>query len=159
IVLAQCCVFNKQWQPPILCGPVLLSGRTTSHYQCIPSPEGTVSIWRVPSPGFSQAAWDVNPVPLCRFPRASPHYWSVEAFPGTSCNQCSAVALFSHTLELRARICLSAFYSATTGMSNTPMTCHHPFPHRILQRCWNINQLPISYASLPRLRGRLTLRR
>ena len=26
-------------------------------------------------------------------------------------------------------------------------------------RCWNINQLPIDYAFLPRLRGRLTLRR
>lgn len=67
--------------------------------------------------------------------------------------------LSSHTLEFRARICLSAFYGAATGISNTPMTFRHPSPHRISRRCWNINQLPISYASLPRLRGRLTLRR
>eukprot|EP01114_Cavostelium_apophysatum_P015717 TRINITY_DN4345_c0_g1_i2.p1 TRINITY_DN4345_c0_g1~~TRINITY_DN4345_c0_g1_i2.p1 ORF type:complete len:271 (-),score=27.85 TRINITY_DN4345_c0_g1_i2:10-822(-) len=32
-------------------------------------------------------------------------------------------------------------------------------PHRIIRRCRNINLLPISYASLPRLRGRLTLLR
>src|SRR5690606_5486666 len=31
--------------------------------------------------------------------------------------------------------------------------------HRIVAKCWNINQLPIDYAFLPRLRGRLTLRR
>src|SRR5690606_17494417 len=68
-------------------------------------------------------------------------------------------SLSSHTLELRARICLSAFFDAATGTSNTPMTFRNPSPHRISRRCWNINQLPISYASLPRLRGRLTLRR
>ena len=31
-VLAECCVFNKQSQPPILCGPLLLHPRRASHY-------------------------------------------------------------------------------------------------------------------------------
>ena len=34
----------------------------------------------------------------------------------------------------------------------------HPSPHRTCNRYRNINLFPISYASLPRLRGRLTLR-
>ena len=65
----------------------------------------------------------------------------------------------SHTLELRARICLSAFFDTGTGTSNTRTTFRDPSPHRIQQWCRNINLLPISYAFLPRLRGRLTLRR
>ena len=64
-----------------------------------------------------------------------------------------------HTLELRARICLSAFYESRTNYSNSWTTFRDPSPHRIIRRCRNINLLPISYASLPRLRGRLTLLR
>ena len=52
---AQCCVFNKQSQPPILCGPRQLHPQGTSPTRGIPSPEVTVSICRVPSPEFSQA--------------------------------------------------------------------------------------------------------
>ena len=65
----------------------------------------------------------------------------------------------SRPLELRARICLSAFYESRTSYSNSWTTFRDPSPHRIIRRCRNINLLPISYASLPRLRGRLTLRR
>src|SRR3546814_7606344 len=57
------------------------------------------------------------------------------------------------------RICLTAFYDTGTGTSNTRTTFRDPSPHRIIRRCRNINLLPISYASLPRLRGRLTLLR
>ncbi len=64
-----------------------------------------------------------------------------------------------HTLESCTRICLSTLFNAATGTSNTLMIFRDPSPHRTVRRCWNINQLPISYASLPRLRGRLTLRR
>ena len=63
------------------------------------------------------------------------------------------------TLESRARICLSAFYKSRTDYSNSRTTFRDPSPHRITRRCRNINLLPISYASLPRLRGRLTLLR
>src|SRR5690606_8297562 len=42
---------------------------------------------------------------------------------------------------------------------NARYTYPSPSPHRMCARCWNINQLPIDYAFLPRLRGRLTLRR
>ena len=65
----------------------------------------------------------------------------------------------SHALELRARICQSAFSNTGTGTSNTRTTFRDPSPHRISQWCRNIDLLPISYAFLPRLRGRLTLRR
>ena len=64
-----------------------------------------------------------------------------------------------HALELRTRICLSAFSNAATGTSNTRTTFRDPSPHRIQHWCRNIDLLPISYAFLPRLRGRLTLRR
>ena len=62
-------------------------------------------------------------------------------------------------LELRARICQSTFSNAATGTSNTRTTFRDPSPHRISHWCRNIDLLPISYAFLPRLRGRLTLRR
>ena len=54
-VLAECCVFIKQLQPPILCDLITLRGQATTRYRGIPSPEVTVSICRVPSPAFSQA--------------------------------------------------------------------------------------------------------
>ena len=45
------------------------------------------------------------------------------------------------------------------GTTNARYTYPSPSPHRTTIKCWNINQLPIDYAFLPRLRGRLTLRR
>ena len=69
---AQCCVFNKQSQPPILCGPRQLHPLGTSPTRGIPSPEVTVSICRVPSPEFSQAPWYSLPAHLCRFAVRSP---------------------------------------------------------------------------------------
>ncbi len=53
--LAECCVFIKQSQPPILCNLLPLQPRGLSRYRGTPSPEVTVSICRVPSPEFSQA--------------------------------------------------------------------------------------------------------
>ena len=66
-VLAECCVFIKQSQPPILCDLVDLHPRGATIYRGIPSPEVTVSICRVPSPEFSQAPWYFQPAHLCRF--------------------------------------------------------------------------------------------
>ena len=54
-VLAQCCVFNKQSQPPFHCNPIELHEQVATLYRGTPSPEVTVSICRVPSPEFSQA--------------------------------------------------------------------------------------------------------
>src|SRR6201989_1051412 len=54
-VLAECCVFIKQSQPPILCNLIGLHPRGTSPTKGTPSSEVTVSICRVPSPVFSQA--------------------------------------------------------------------------------------------------------
>ena len=66
-VFAQCCVFIKQSQPPFHCNPLLLHEQVASHTKGAPSPEVTVLICRVPSPGFSQAPWYTLPVRLCRF--------------------------------------------------------------------------------------------
>jgi len=72
-VFAECCVFIKQSQPPILCDPFPLRPRGTSRTRGIPSPEVTVSICRVPSPGFSQAPENFHPAHLCRFAVRSLH--------------------------------------------------------------------------------------
>src|SRR5438477_8781787 len=54
-VLAECCVFIKQLQPPVHCSPVVLVVLLHSNYRGDPSPEVTGQICRVPSPEFSQA--------------------------------------------------------------------------------------------------------
>ena len=66
-VLAECCVFDKQSQPPILCGLLRLRGQAATPTKGTPSPEVTVSICRVPSPEFSQAPENFHPAHLCRF--------------------------------------------------------------------------------------------
>ncbi len=54
-VFAECCVFIKQSQPPFHCNPITLREQVATRYRGTPSPEVTVLICRVPSPGFSQA--------------------------------------------------------------------------------------------------------
>ncbi len=72
-VFAECCVFNKQLQPPILCDPVTLWASLPSRYKGTPSSEVTVSICRVPSPEFSQAPEHIQLAHQCRFSvRSSP---------------------------------------------------------------------------------------
>jgi hypothetical protein len=66
-VFAECCVFGKQLQPPILCNRCSLRPRGTTRYIGTPSPEVTVSICRVPSPEFSQAPENFHPTHQCRF--------------------------------------------------------------------------------------------
>ena len=67
LVLAECCVFVKQSQPPILCNPLQLRPRGPSPNGGTPYPEVTVSICRVPSPEFSQAPEHIQLAHLCRF--------------------------------------------------------------------------------------------
>ena len=66
-VLAECCVFSKQSQPPGHCGPLGLQPRGLSPTAGAPSPEVTVLVCRVPSPEFSPAPGDALPAHLCRF--------------------------------------------------------------------------------------------
>src|SRR5690606_41373218 len=108
-----------------------------SPYLGIPSPEVTVSICRVPSPEFSQAPWNIHPVHLCRFAVRARETEAERLFLELLPISLGPIVLSSHTLELRARICLSAFHSAATAPSNTPMTCRTPSPHRIPRRCWH----------------------
>ena len=66
-VLAECCVFSKQSQPPGHCGPPRLQPRGLSPGAGAPSPEVTVLVCRVPSPEFAPAPKDALPAHLCRF--------------------------------------------------------------------------------------------
>lgn len=66
-VFAECCVFNKQSQPPFHCGPLLLRPRGSPHTRGVPYPEVTVLICRVPSPEFSQAPENTHLAHQCRF--------------------------------------------------------------------------------------------
>ncbi len=66
-VLAECCVFSKQSQPPGHCGPLGLAPRGGSPTTGAPSPEVTVLVCRVPSPEFSPAPEDTLLAHLCRF--------------------------------------------------------------------------------------------
>ena len=52
---AECCVLDKQSQPPSIFNSFLLYQRVISHNKSTPSPEVTVSFCLVPSPEFSQA--------------------------------------------------------------------------------------------------------
>jgi len=85
--------------------------------------------------------------------------WSLGAFPGSVGSVTSAkwpgLAARCWPSGFAKRIHLPAF----PGTTNARYTYPSPSPHRTDARCWNINQLPIDYAFLPRLRGRLTLRR
>src|SRR5690606_992620 len=158
-VLAECCVFNKQSQPPILCGPFMLSAQAphTTRAYLLPKLRYQFAEFLLLS---SLKRLGIFIPSTCVGLRYGLVRLKLRGFSWTSFQSVQEPKfLSSHTLELRARIYLSAFYDAATGTSNTPMTFCHPSPHRISRRCWNINQLPISYASLPRLRGRLTLRR
>ena len=157
-VLAECCVFNKQSQPPILCDPPRLTeqvlnlrGHTFSRSYGINLPS---SFSRVLS-----SAWEYSsraPVLVCGTVVSS---WSLEAFLGTT-SSCFASKLARPNPSAYAwRIYLPDTYRSGTGTSNTRTTFHDPSPHRTRNRCWNINQLPISYGFRPHLRGRLTLRR
>ena len=66
-VFAECCVFVKQSQPPILCNPSRLRLYGLHLPEGTPYPEVTVSICRVPSPEFSQAPEHIQLAHLCRF--------------------------------------------------------------------------------------------
>ena len=66
-MLAECCVFSKQSQPPGHCGPFRLQPRGPSPTAGAPSPEVTVLVCRVPSPEFSPAPEDSLLAHLCRF--------------------------------------------------------------------------------------------
>src|SRR6188472_2160627 len=66
-VFAECCVFIKQSQPPIICNLVGLQPRGPSPTAGTPSSEVTVSICRVPSPEFSQAPENIHLAHQCRF--------------------------------------------------------------------------------------------
>ena len=129
-VFAECCVFSKQLQPPILCDLFMLGVFHSSHYKGTPYPEVTVSICRVPSPEFSQAPEYIQLAHLCRFTVRSTSSYSLEAFPGSSSHhfaskRSSMLCLGDSPADLPAGL-----LHAQTGTSNTRMMLKTPSPLR-----------------------------
>ena len=129
-VFAECCVFSKQLQPPILCDLFMLGVFHSSHYKGTPYPEVTVSICRVPSPEFSQAPEYIQLAHLCRFTVRSTLSYCLEAFPGSSSHH--------FTAKCSSMLCLgdspadlpAGLLHAQTGTSNTRMMLKTPSPLR-----------------------------
>ena len=157
-VLAECCVFNKQSQPPILCGPFMLSAQAphTTRAYLLPKLRYQFAEFLLLS---SLKRLGIFIPSTCVGLRYGLVWLKLRGFSWNHFQSLREQAHSRHTLESCARIYLSALSNAATGTSNTLMTFRNPSPHRTIRRCWNINQLPISYASLPHLSGRLTLRR
>ena len=127
----------------------------------VPSPEVTVPFCLVPSPEFSQAPWDSHPAYLCRFtvrtanelPRGfswrhgvSELVWPKPHFP-------AGLGLTSSGFAWN-----SPYANGRTNPSvRTPILPRHPIGITRVDRCRNVDLLPIGYAFRPRLRIRLTL--
>ncbi len=157
-MFAECCVFIKQSQPPVFCNPFTLparAGQATRAY-LIPKLRYQFAEFLLPS---SLKRLRILISPTCVGLRYGLVELKLRGFSWDHFQLLPEQAQSSHTLELRCRICLTAIFDARTGTSNTRLTLRDPSPHRTQQRCRNINLLPIDYAFLPRLRGRLTLRR
>ncbi len=157
-MFAECCVFIKQSQPPVYCNPFTLCAQAhqaTGAY-LIPKLRYQFAEFLLPS---SLKRLRILISPTCVGLRYGLVELKLRGFSWNHFRLLRSLSCWPRTLEFRARICQSAFSNARTGTSNTRTTFRDPSPHRIQQWCRNINLLPISYAFLPRLRGRLTLRR
>ena len=157
-MFAECCVFIKQSQPPVYCNPFTLlaqASQATGAY-LIPKLRYQFAEFLLPS---SLKRLRILISPTCVGLRYGLVKLKLRGFSWNHFRSLRRIIRSSRPLELRTRICLSAFYKSETGSSNRLTTFRDPSPHRIIRRCRNINLLPISYAFLPRLRGRLTLRR
>lgn len=157
-VFAGCCVFNKQSQPPIFCNPFLL--RCSLH------------ILRA----------HLLPKLRCQFAEFLLQS-SLKRLGILISRTCVGLRYGRYKLKLSGfswdfidslhgkRVRFGALPRHTPGgfacqtptehkpQSSKRMSCKNPSPHRTCNRYGNINPSPISYASLPHLRGRLTLRR
>jgi len=145
-------------QPPILCNPLRLQSRGPSPTRGTPYPEVTVSICRVPSPEFSQAPEHIQLAHLCRFAVRSPCQLKLRGFswePGITHFRRAKPAFVITPQLSRADLPTQHAYTLEPGRP-TPAALTFSVPHRIAGRCGNIDPLPISYDSRPRLRGRLT---
>ena len=153
-MFAECCVFDKQSQPPIHCGPLPLGQQVASRRQGAPSPEVTVLFCRVPSPDFSQAPWNTLPAHQCRFAVRSVYDWSFRGFSWKLASPASP------PIARRLRPHLTAPQKGRGHVLHRDV--QHParlalsVTHRITHGYRNKNLFPIDYAFRPRLRGRLT---
>ena len=149
-----------------------------SRYQGTPYPEVTVSICRVPSPEFSQAPehklrcqfaeflllsslkrLSIFSSPTSVGLRYGPVELELRGFSWEPIRSLRSVRTSMLHLGDSPADLPAGLLRSQTGTSNTRMIFNTPSPLRTQRRSRNINLVPISYASQPRLRGRLTLLR
>ena len=164
-MLAECCVFSKQSQPPGIFDPLPLQEHVSSRNEGVPSPEVTVPFCLVPSPEFSQAPWYSLPVYLCRFAVRSPGqlptrlFLEVWDYPlRTTLRKCSPSRL---GVNRSADLPTDPAYTLAPGQPSPGWATllRPPFGQTLNRWFRNINRISIAYAFRPRLRYRLTLGR
>src|SRR5476651_2503439 len=129
-VCAECCVFIKQSQPPVYCNPFTLCAQAhqaTGAY-LIPKLRYQFAEFLLPS---SLKRLRILISPTCVGLRYGLVKLKLRGFSWNHFRLLLRLSEWPHTLEFRARICLSAFSNARTGTSNTRTTFRDPSPHRI----------------------------
>src|SRR3569623_618372 len=137
-VFAECCVFIKQSQPPVYCNPFTLlaqASQATGAY-LIPKLRYQFAEFLLPS---SLKRLRILISPTCVGLRYGLVELKLRGFSWNHFRLLRHRSDWPHTLELRARICQSAFSNARTVTSNTRTTFRDPSPPRIQQWCRNIN--------------------
>ena len=129
-VFAECCVFIKQSQPPFYCNPFVLlaqASQTTWAY-LIPKLRYQFAEFLLPS---SLKRLRILISPTCVGLRYGLVRLKLRGFSWNHFRLLREQVRSSHTLELRCRICLTAFFDAKTDYSNSRTTFRDPSPHRI----------------------------
>ena len=129
-VFAECCVFIKQSQPPVYCNPFTLTpqGVQATGAYLIPKLRYQFAEFLLPS---SLKRLRILISPTCVGLRYGLARLKLRGFSWNHFRLLLHRSEWPHTLELRARICQSAFSNARTGTSNTRTTFRDPSPHRI----------------------------
>ena len=156
-VFAECCVFDKQSQPPIYCNPFTLRcSHHANRAHLLPKLRCHFAEFLLQS-SLKRLRILISRTSVgLRYGRIqlklSGFSWNLFQSLHGQARSISSLGIWRMDLPVR-RLHLPK------PKSSNWMTYGDPSPHRTVYRCRNLNLLPISYASLPCLRGRLTLRR
>jgi hypothetical protein len=133
------------------------SGSKSLHLGGTPSSEVTGLFCRVPFRSLVRAPEDTLLAYLCRFTVRSHRDKLRGCFLAAGIGELVGPRAFQPIpLTVRRRICLPPGYRSRSGIPSPDTRSLPRHPIALTKWCWNINQLPISYAVRPRLRDRLT---
>src|SRR5260364_132543 len=131
-VFAECCVFIKQSQPPFYCNPFSLTALAAQVTRVTLLPKLRVQFAEFLLPS-SLKRFRIFILPTCVGLRYGLVRLKLRGFSWNPFRLLRKLKVRSpHTLELRARIFLSAFSNAGTRTSIPRTTFRDPSPHRIL---------------------------